>query len=174
MAILPSGQHQRRKRKLTRVELKRFRSNSPTLMKTKMTLLLAFLTALVLVAAGCASSKENQTIGLLKQAGFKAMSASTFEKQQKLKTLKADQLSTVKGAGGQIYYVYPLHAQNLLYVGRSAQYSAYQNRLQTQKAEAATLKVERSQRADQSWSQSVESPEGTDGSWEDVWSAPSD
>ena len=143
-------------------------------MKAKITLLLTFVCALALGMAGCATSKESQTTSLLEQAGFKVMSASTFEKQQKLKTLKADQLSMVKGAGGQVYYVFPLHAQTLLYVGRNAQYSAYQNLRLTQKAEAATLKVERSQRTDESWAQSVESQGDGNGSWEDVWSAPPD
>ena len=125
--------------------------------------------ALLVIVAGCATSNEQSTTALLKRAGFRAMLATTFEKQKKLKTLKADRISTVKAANGTVYYVYPVHSEDLLYVGRSAEYATYQNQLASQKAQAATLKAERPG-ADVSWSQQVESDE----SWRDVWTAPSD
>jgi len=140
-------------------------------MKNKLTSLFSvFATvALMLIHLSCATSSESQTVALLKQAGFKSLTASTFEQQQKLKSLKPDRISTVKAANGTIYYVYPLHAQDLLYAGRSAEYSAYQNLLAAQKAQAATLKAERPG-ADVSWTQRAEPDE----SWRDVWTAPSD
>ena len=139
-------------------------------MKTRLILLYpSFIAALLLVAAGCATTNEDQTVALLTQAGFKPLTASTFDKQQKLKSLKPDRISTVKAADGTIYYVYPLHAQNLLYAGRAPQYSAYQNLLASQKAQAATLKAERPG-ADVSWTERADGDE----SWKGVWTAPSD
>jgi len=139
-------------------------------MKTKFTGLMFVLASAFLIAmAGCATSREEQTTTLLRRAGFRAMVATTFEKQQKLKSLKADQISTVKSANGTLYYVYPLHSEDLLYVGKAAQYATYQNLVASQKAEAATLKAERPG-ADVSWTQQAEGDE----SWRDVWTAPSD
>ena len=139
-------------------------------MKTRLILsLTVFAMALLVGVTGCATSKETRTVALLKQAGFKAMVATTFEKQQKLKTLKTDRISTVKATNGTIYYVYPVHADDLLYAGRFPEYSAYQKLVAAQKAEAATLKAERPG-ADVSWTERAESDE----SWKDVWTAPSD
>jgi len=140
-------------------------------MKTKSRLLLAsILTTVLLAVIGCATTREAQTTELLIQAGFKTMPASTFEKQQHLKSIKPDRISTVKGGSGQVFYVYPLHAKNQLYVGKSAEYNAYQSLLQNLRSEEQTIKVESSQRSDTSWSRTAES----DSSWEDVWSAPTD
>ncbi len=140
-------------------------------MKTKLTRLMSLLAAtLMLVVAGCATSRETTTIDLLKRAGFKAMLATTFEKQQHLKTIKADRISSVKTAGGQLFYVYPLHGKNMLYVGKAAEYATYQNLRQNLQSEEATLKAERSTRSDVSWTDQVESGS----SWSDVWSAPAD
>ena len=97
------------------------------------------------------------------------MVATTFEKQQKLKSIKPDQISVLKSANGMIYYVYPLHSEDLLYVGKASQYSTYTNLVATLKAEAATLKAERPG-ADVSWTREAEGDE----SWHDVWTAPSD
>ena len=139
-------------------------------MKPKLTLLSSIISAsLVLVAIGCATSKEKQTTALLRRAGFRAMVATTFEKQERLKSLKADQITTVKSTNGVVYYVFPLHSEDLLYVGRAPQYSTYTNLVGEQKAEQATLKAERPG-ADASWTQSAEGDE----SWRDVWTAPSD
>jgi len=138
--------------------------------KTRLTLLFHLLaTVLLFLMAGCATTTEVQTVALLKQAGFKPLTASTFERQQKLKSLKADRISALKVADGTVYYVYPLHAQNLLYAGRAPEYSAYQNLLASEKAQEATLKAER-RGADVSWTQRAEGEE----SWQDVWTAPSD
>jgi hypothetical protein len=140
------------------------------LVKTKRTsLFFLFAITLFLFAAGCATTNEDQTVALLKQAGFKPLTASTFEKEQKLRSLKADRISTLKIPDGTVYYVYPLHAQNILYAGRAPEYSAYQNLLASEKAQEATLKSER-RGADVSWTQQAEGDE----SWKEVWTAPSD
>lgn len=139
-------------------------------MKTKFKLLLStIIAALVLVIAGCATSKEKQTTALLRRAGFRVMVATTFEKQAKLKSLKPDQISTVKSTNGVVYFVFPLRSEDLLYVGKASEYSAYTNLVAEQKAEQATLKAER-RGADVSWTQQAEGDE----SWRDVWTAPSD
>lgn len=127
----------------------------------------------VLTLVGCASSPESSTLSLLQQAGFRPMAASTFEKQQKLKMLKPDRLVTLKAASGAVYYVYPLHTRNLLYVGREAQYAAYQNLRAAQNAGSATTQTGR-RKADGGWSQAADASDGSYESWEDVWSAPSD
>lgn len=140
-------------------------------MKTKFTILMSLLVAtLMLAVAGCATSREATTTDLLNRAGFKAMLATTFEKQQHLKTIKPDQISTVKTADGRLFYVYPLHSENLLYVGRAAEYAKYQNLRQDLQSQEATVKAERSVRSDVSWTDQVESGS----SWSDVWSAPAD
>ena len=139
-------------------------------MKTKRASLLHLFTiALLLLAAGCATTNEDRTVALLKQAGFKPLTASTFEKQQKLKSLKADRITPLKVADGTFCYVYPLHAQNILYAGRAPEYAAYQNLLASEKSQKATLKAER-RAADVSWTQQTEDDEN----WKEVWSAPSD
>lgn len=140
-------------------------------MKTKLVLLLwsVATTALFLLTTGCVTSKETQTTTLLRRAGFRAMMATTFEKQERLKSLKADQISTVRSTNGVVYYVFPLHSEDLLYVGKTSEYSAYTNLVAQQKAEQATLKAER-RSADESWTQQAEGDE----SWRDVWTAPSD
>ncbi|HEX5223048.1 MAG TPA: hypothetical protein VFZ59_26050 [Verrucomicrobiae bacterium] len=128
-----------------------------------------FAAALVLLAAGCATTSEDQTVALLKQAGFKPLTAATFEKQQKLKSLQADRISKLKVPSGTVYYVFPLHAQNVLYAGRAPEYAAYQGLLASEKAREATLQAERRD-ADASWTQPAEGDE----IWKDVWTAPSD
>ena len=138
-------------------------------MKKATLLLYSFLTPLLLVFIGCASTHQAETVTLLKQAGFKSMAATTFERQEKLKALKPDRISTVKGASGTVYYVYPLHGQNLLYAGRAAEFSTYQNLLATMKSEKATIKAEQPG-ADASWTNEAAGGE----SWREVWTAPED
>jgi LPS O-antigen subunit length determinant protein (WzzB/FepE family) len=142
-------------------------------MKTKPILFLVVLsTALALMAASCVTSKEKQTTALLTQAGFKILPASDFEKQEKLKTIQAGQVSTIKGADGELYYVYPVHAQDLLYVGRSAEFTNYQTLLHNQQVLTQNLKAERAARAAAKRERQTESTSGNQSSWEEVWSAP--
>lgn len=136
--------------------------------------LIGLVSALVLAVAGCATSPEQSTVPLLQQAGFKALPASSFEKQQKLKSLKPDRLVTVKAASGTVYYVYPLHDQDLLYAGRAPEYSTYQNLLAAQRSRAAATKARQRRDTDAGWSQRTEAARSADDGWEEVWSAPSD
>jgi hypothetical protein len=93
------------------------------------------LASLALVAGltGCATSKEKQAAqqkeNMLVAAGFKVITATTPSQQQMLKTLPAGRISAVRRYG-QVYFVYPVHAQNLLYVGQNSQYLAYQQAAQ--------------------------------------------
>jgi hypothetical protein len=89
--------------------------------------------ALVAGLTGCATSKAKQTTqqteNLLQAAGFKVMPATSADQQQLLKTLPAERVSAIRRKG-QVYFVYPVHAQNLLYIGTNAQYLAYQQAAQ--------------------------------------------
>jgi hypothetical protein len=102
------------------------------------------LIALVVVAlvagfAGCATSKATlspqQKENLLQAAGFKVVPATTPDQQQMLKTLPADRVSAIRRKG-QLYFVYPVCAQNLIYVGANSQYLAYQQTAQVPQEES--------------------------------------
>ena len=92
--------------------------------------------ALVVGLEGCASPKQKaaaqQTENLLVAAGFRTIQATTTDQQQLLKTLPADRVSPVRRRG-QVYFVYPVPARNLLYVGKNSQYLAYQQAAQVSK-----------------------------------------
>jgi hypothetical protein len=81
--------------------------------------------ALAALMTGCATSQPKPMASLLTEAGFKAVPATTPEQKDHLKSLPPGQVSLMKRKG-QSYYVYPDAAQNTLYVGRDAQYQAYQ------------------------------------------------
>jgi hypothetical protein len=89
--------------------------------------------ALVAGATGCATSKDQQATqqkeNLLQAAGFKAIAATTPDQQRMLKTLPADRVSALRRKG-QVYFVYPVPARKLLYVGKNSQYLAYQQAAQ--------------------------------------------
>lgn len=82
--------------------------------------------------SGCATNPR-RTEGYLAASGFKVMPATTPEQLQQLNTLPNEKITVVKRQG-QVYFVYPDKAQNQLYIGQNAQYSAYQNLLLSQKA----------------------------------------
>ena len=117
--------------------------------------------ALVVLATGCATSKEKQAVQqrqeMLLAAGFKVIPATTPDQQQQLKTLPSGRVSAVRRMG-QAYFVYPVHAQNILYVGKNAQYLAYQ-----QLAQQAHVNVLVHQE-DQAIDRSLSSP-----GWEAPW-----
>jgi hypothetical protein len=124
-------------------------------------------TALVALPTGCATSKEKQAIqqteNMLMASGFKVIPATTPDQQQQLKTLPAGRVSAVRRKG-QAYFVYPVHARNVLYVGKNAQYLAYQ-----QLAQQAHVEVLVHQE-DQAIDRSLTSP-GWEAPWGD-WDAP--
>ena len=85
--------------------------------------------ALVTGSTGCATSKDKQAAqqkeNMLQAAGFRTIPATTPDQQQMLRTLPADRVSAVRRKG-QVYFVYPVPARNLLYVGNDSQYLACQ------------------------------------------------
>jgi len=103
-------------------------------MKTLPNLLkvLGVLTVLVLVS-GCESNKQFKENALL-QAGFKAVPATTAAQQAHLMTIPQKKVSPVMRSGTQ-YYVYPDVANNVLYVGRQAEYAAYKRNKSAQEQE---------------------------------------
>jgi hypothetical protein len=133
-----------------------------TLMKIISTFLIALVSlALVAGSTGCATSKEKQAAQqketMLVTAGFKVITATTSDQQQMLKTLPAGRVSAVRRMG-QAYFVYPVHARNILYVGKNAQYLAYQQLAQQAHVEVLV------QQEDQAIDRSLASP-----GWEAPW-----
>jgi uncharacterized lipoprotein len=98
---------------------------------TKLSTFLVALAGLALVAglAGCATPGQKaatrQKEDMLQAAGFKTVRATTPDQQQMLKTLPTGRVSAIRRKG-QAYFVYPVPAKNLLYVGTNSQYLAYQ------------------------------------------------
>jgi hypothetical protein len=97
----------------------------------KQLLILLTITTLLAFVAGCATTPTQRTEKLLVQSGFKALSASTPDQQQQIKALPPAKLSPIKRKG-QTYYVFPDPQRNVVYVGKKAQYQAYQIAVQDQ------------------------------------------
>ena len=81
------------------------------------------LAALLLLAAGCASTKHTEQ--MLTAAGFTMVVPHTPQQEQQIKTLPADKLTVAKRSG-KTYYVFPDPTHNQLYVGNLEQYQTYQ------------------------------------------------
>ncbi len=73
---------------------------------------------------------------LLTQAGFKGKTVTAPTQQQQLSTLSQNKVSVVK-YHGKIYYVYPGSSRNQVYVGNKAQYQAYKQMWQAERAKIA-------------------------------------
>jgi hypothetical protein len=102
--------------------------------------------ALVALATGCATPKEKQatqqqTESMLLASGFKVVPATTPDQQQQIKTLPAGRISAVNRSG-KAYFVYPVHAKNILYVGKNDQYLAYQQLAQKSQAQVMAKQEE--------------------------------
>jgi hypothetical protein len=96
---------------------------------------LALLTLAVLFT-GCVSSKTvRQKETLLVAVGFRAIPAITPEQRWLMKTLPADKVSAITRRG-KVYFVYPDHFRNTLYVGHDAEYLDYTRRAQGEGLEA--------------------------------------
>jgi hypothetical protein len=80
--------------------------------------------AILVLAVSCSTTK--QTESMLAKAGFKMVSAVTPEQKAHLTSLPPDQISVVERNGTR-YYTFPDPAHHVLYVGRDAEYSQYQN-----------------------------------------------
>jgi len=78
----------------------------------------------ILLIAGCATeiqTKEN----LLTSSGFKVKPAATADQIEKLRALPPNKITCVSHQG-HLFFVFPDASQNLLYVGRKAEYAAYE------------------------------------------------
>lgn len=94
---------------------------------------LALLITGLLLAAGCSTTK--QTESLLSAAGFRIMNASTPQQLERLTALPENTVTSVPKDGTN-YFVFPVPDQKLLYVGLEPQYQEYQRlRLQKQLAD---------------------------------------
>ncbi|HWY30436.1 MAG TPA: hypothetical protein VNX46_06770 [Candidatus Acidoferrum sp.] len=94
------------------------------------------VTAGVMLAAGCASTRHSeQTERMLGEAGFKRVAASSEKLVKHLQTLPVDKLTVVK-LKGKRFYVFPDPAHDQLYVGNLQEYQGYQQILLDENAEA--------------------------------------
>ncbi len=88
---------------------------------------------LLTLAIGCSTTKGRED--MLSAAGFKMIPANTPEREAKLKSLPANEITTVQRDGIQ-YYVFPDQKNNVAYVGQEQEYQTYQKlRLQKQLAD---------------------------------------
>jgi len=92
----------------------------------------AFL-GLLLLAAGCASTKHTETY--LTAAGFKLVPATTPAQEQKLKALPPGKITSIQRAG-KTYYVFPDVPHNRIYLGTSNEYQEYRQILADSKIAA--------------------------------------
>jgi hypothetical protein len=108
------------------------------------------VTALLALAVGCTSGLENRE-NLAVAAGFKVITPANADQQARLAQLPADKVTPVNYKGKQ-YYVLPDVKNNRAYVGRAAEFQAYQqlrlaNKLSNDNLEAAEL----NQQASMGW-----------------------
>ena len=97
--------------------------------------------AMMYVIAACSTtpaegphSAAAQKEAWLTQAGFKPKTVTTPTQQQLVSKLAVNQVSPVTYHGKK-YYVYPTAAKDHILVGRQAQYNAYKQASQAQKAQ---------------------------------------
>lgn len=91
----------------------------------------AFITAV----AGCQTAATKQRIAaqesLLLSAGFKMVNATTPLQQQQLRDLPPERVSAIQQMG-KVFFVYPVPAKAILYVGHNDQYLAYETMAEKQ------------------------------------------
>ena len=114
-------------------------------MKTISTVMIALVSlALLAGSTGCSIFKQKQTVqqkeDMLKTAGFKVIPATTPDQLRMVKTLPTNRVSAVRRKG-QVYFVFPVRAQDALYAGNNSQYLAYQQ-LAQQPREQTMIKQE--------------------------------
>ncbi len=85
--------------------------------------------ALTVLIVSCASP---QTENLLTAAGFKTKVASTPAQQALLKSLPVGKVSPIQHKGNTLF-AYPDPANNVVYVGRQQEYTAFEKLLQQNK-----------------------------------------
>jgi len=99
--------------------------------------------ALIGFAAGCESNNLQKKENLAVAAGLRVITPKNAEQQARLAQLPADHVTPVK-YNEKTYYVLPDAQNNQAYVGRAAEYQAYQqlrlvNKLSNQNLEAAEM-----------------------------------
>jgi hypothetical protein len=93
---------------------------------------------LIALGAGCVTDQAvQQKETLLVEAGFKAFPAITSDQRWLIRTIPADKVSAVMRKG-KLYFVYPDHVREMLYVGRDQEYVAYLRKAQAHGLEAGT------------------------------------
>ena len=123
--------------------------------------------ALLGLIAGCATSPVKRTEKMLAQSGFKAVTVNTPAQQEQLSKLPPDKLSPVKRKG-QLYYVFPDPARNVVYVGNKAQYHAYQMAIQNQQL-SEDARLERNVRFAPMADEDAAVMSGAEPGWEQIW-----
>jgi len=91
--------------------------------------------AVLALFTGCESNKQFKENALI-QAGFKTVPATTPAQQAHLMALSQTKISPVQ-RNGVLYYVFPDVANNVLYVGRQAEYNVYRANKRAQERELA-------------------------------------
>jgi hypothetical protein len=81
--------------------------------------------ALFSVLGACATTPSPRAENVLLSAGFKAKVATTAKQRQELQTLPEGKISAVRQKG-KTFYIYPDPSHNQIYVGKKAQYEAYE------------------------------------------------
>jgi hypothetical protein len=99
--------------------------------------MLNILAVFAVFAAGCSTTRHTasgNTENMLSASGFKAMPATTPQREEHLRSLPTDTL-TVANLNGHNYFLFPDPAENVLFVGQQTQFQQYQKmRLDNQMA----------------------------------------
>ena len=92
---------------------------------------LGLITACQTASTGAGTASQKET--LLLQAGFKSKTVTTPKQQERVSALPEGKVSAVKYKG-RTYYVYPTAAKDRILCGTQAQFDAYKQALQAQRA----------------------------------------
>jgi len=135
---------------LARTNPRNNKPNESTMKQIQTAFRLLTVITLLAVAVGCATDLQNKE-NLAAAAGFKLITATTPDQISRLQSLPPDHVTPVTYKGKRLY-VLPDAKNNQAYVGRAAEYQAYQqlrlaNKLSNQNLEAAEL----NQQASMGW-----------------------
>ena len=92
---------------------------------------LGLITACQTASTGAGTASQKET--LLLEAGFKSKTVTTPKQQERVSALSEGKVSAVKYKG-RTYYVYPTAAKDRILCGTQAQFDAYKQALQAQRA----------------------------------------
>jgi hypothetical protein len=95
---------------------------------------LSLITACQTTSTGASASTASQKETLLLQAGFKPKTVTTPKQQERVSALPEGKVSAVKYKG-RTYYVYPTATKDRILYGNQAQFDAYKQSLQAQRAQ---------------------------------------